>query len=93
MASGSVSVNTEVSSLSSGSIANTSVGVGIRNAELRSEDVRRKQLGSAHIRRRAEAILSLLSGGCSSEIRIRQVLGDNPDTSKALRMYFPSLSQ
>ncbi|KAK4838899.1 hypothetical protein QYF36_017411 [Acer negundo] len=43
--------------------------------------------GYNHIERRADAILKLLSsGGCSSEVKIRRVLGDNPDTSKALRM-------
>ncbi|XP_038882356.1 uncharacterized protein LOC120073620 [Benincasa hispida] len=47
---------------------------------------RKKQVASAHMRRRAEAILSYLSGGCSSEVKIRQVIGDSPDTSKALRM-------
>ncbi|KAF7819029.1 putative serine-rich protein C1E8.05 [Senna tora] len=41
---------------------------------------------SAYMRRRAEAIVKLLSGGESSEVRIRQLLGDSPDTSKALRM-------
>ncbi|XP_058205586.1 uncharacterized protein LOC131319377 [Rhododendron vialii] len=40
------------------------------------------------LRRRAEAIKRLLSNGCTptSEVRIRQLLGDSPDTSKALRM-------
>ncbi|RDX66663.1 hypothetical protein CR513_54546, partial [Mucuna pruriens] len=42
--------------------------------------------GSPHLRRRGEAILKLLSCGGSSEVRIRQILGDSPDTSKALRM-------
>ncbi|XWS66349.1 hypothetical protein CRYUN_Cryun05aG0191700 [Craigia yunnanensis] len=42
--------------------------------------------GSTHMRCRAEAILKLLSGGCFSEVKIRRVLGDSPDTSKALRM-------
>lgn len=96
MASGSVSANTEVSCLSSGSSARSrypSGGVGIGKAGLSSGDVRGKQLGSVHMRRRGEAILRLLSGGCSTEVRIRRVLGDSPDTSKALRMYFPSLSQ
>lgn len=42
---------------------------------------------SGHLWRRAEAIIGFLrSGGCASEVRIRQVLGDTPDTSKALRM-------
>ncbi|CAL0321550.1 unnamed protein product [Lupinus luteus] len=44
-------------------------------------------VGSPHLRRRAEAILKLLSiAGGSSELKIRQMLGDSPDTSKALRM-------
>ncbi|KAL6337447.1 hypothetical protein AAG906_036761 [Vitis piasezkii] len=89
MASGSVSANTQVSCLSSGSSARSrypSGGVGIGMAGLSSGDVRGKQLGSVHMRRRGEAILRLLSGGCSTEVRIRRVLGDSPDTSKALRM-------
>ncbi|KAE8671688.1 Detected protein of unknown function [Hibiscus syriacus] len=48
---------------------------------------KRRSSGSNHMRRRAEAILKLLSGGCFSEVNIRRVLGDSPDTSKALRMY------
>ncbi|KAJ1378661.1 putative serine-rich protein C1E8.05 [Sesbania bispinosa] len=43
-------------------------------------------VGSPHLRRRGEAILKLLSLGGSSEVKIRQMLGDSPDTSKALRM-------
>ncbi|KAF7804076.1 putative serine-rich protein C1E8.05 [Senna tora] len=43
-------------------------------------------IGSGHLRLRADAIMKLLSGGGSSEVRIRQLLGDSPDTSKALRM-------
>ncbi|CAA6668968.1 unnamed protein product [Spirodela intermedia] len=36
---------------------------------------------------RAEAILDFLwEKGCTSEVKIRAVLGDSPDTSKALRM-------
>ncbi|KAF5474142.1 hypothetical protein F2P56_006068 [Juglans regia] len=50
------------------------------------EEIRRKHVGSVHMRRRSEDILKLLSGGCSSELKIRQLLGDSPDTSKALRM-------
>lgn len=42
---------------------------------------------SAHLLRRSEAILNVLAhNGCVSEVRIRQLLGDSPDTSKALRM-------
>ncbi|KAI3961240.1 hypothetical protein MKW92_045445, partial [Papaver armeniacum] len=41
---------------------------------------------SAYIMRRAEAILKVLSDNtAASETEIRQVLGDNPTTSKALR--------
>nr|XP_023922899.1 uncharacterized protein LOC112034314 [Quercus suber] len=47
---------------------------------------KRKRIGSNHIRRRADAILKFLSAGCFSEVKIRQALGDSPDTSKALRM-------
>ncbi|MFS8015014.1 hypothetical protein Hanom_Chr15g01351431 [Helianthus anomalus] len=44
-------------------------------------------VGSAHLLRRSEAILKVLTHiGCASEVRIRQLLGDSPDTSKALRM-------
>ncbi|KAF5802230.1 hypothetical protein HanXRQr2_Chr06g0257171 [Helianthus annuus] len=44
-------------------------------------------VGSAHLLRRSEAILKVLAHiGCASEVRIRQLLGDSPDTSKALRM-------
>jgi len=46
----------------------------------------RRAAGSPHLRRRGEAILKLLSCGDSSEVKIRQMLGDSPDTSKALRM-------
>ncbi|CAK7342582.1 unnamed protein product [Dovyalis caffra] len=41
---------------------------------------------SRYLSSRAEAILKLLSSDCFSELRIRQVLGDSPSTSKALRM-------
>ncbi|XP_076907368.1 uncharacterized protein LOC143563786 [Bidens hawaiensis] len=42
---------------------------------------------SAHLHRRCEAILKVLArNGCASEVRIRQLLGDSPDTSKALRI-------
>lgn len=49
---------------------------------------KRKRVGSNHIRRRADAILKFLSAGCFSEVKIRQALGDSPDTSKALRMWY-----
>ena len=52
---------------------------------------KRRSGGSTHMRCRAEAILKLLSGGGFFEVNIRRVLGDSPDTSKALRMYSLSL--
>ncbi|XP_074319103.1 uncharacterized protein LOC141656055 [Silene latifolia] len=58
-----------------------------RNSAEAVEQKTRRRVGSTHIRRRAEAIIRMLSRGeCASEVRIRQVLGDSPDTSKALRM-------
>ncbi|CAH1432252.1 unnamed protein product [Lactuca virosa] len=44
-------------------------------------------VSSSHLIRRSEAILEVLAhNGSASEVRIRQLLGDSPDTSKALRM-------
>ncbi|KMT15026.1 hypothetical protein BVRB_3g061510 [Beta vulgaris subsp. vulgaris] len=51
------------------------------------EQKRRRGTNSSHMSRKKEAIMRLLSGcGCASEVRIRFLLGDSPDTSKALRM-------
>ncbi|XP_057982259.1 uncharacterized protein LOC131167474 [Malania oleifera] len=79
-------MSTEGSCLSSGSSGTSSARSWITASTRDQEEPRRKSVGSAHIRRRAEAILRLLSCGCASEVRIRQMLGDSPDTSKALRM-------
>ncbi|PKI32326.1 hypothetical protein CRG98_047273 [Punica granatum] len=57
-----------------------------KQAVARGEETVEKPVGSAHIRLRAEAILRFLADGSASEVKIRQVLGDSPDTSKALRM-------
>ncbi|GMY18838.1 hypothetical protein FCV25MIE_14077 [Fagus crenata] len=46
----------------------------------------KRSLKRKHFSRRADAILKFLSGGCYLEAEIRRNLGDNPDTSKALRM-------
>ncbi|KAL4571679.1 hypothetical protein LXL04_018442 [Taraxacum kok-saghyz] len=44
-------------------------------------------VSSSHLIRRSEAILEVLAhNGSASEVHIRQLLGDSPDTSKALRM-------
>ncbi|XP_050379621.1 uncharacterized protein LOC126796953 [Argentina anserina] len=52
----------------------------------RTRKIKKKKVGSARMQRKAEAILKLLSHGCYSEVKIRQALGDSPDTSKALRL-------
>ena len=39
-----------------------------------------------HMWHQAYAKLELISGGCYTEVKIRQEFGDSPDTSKALRM-------
>ncbi|XP_022640286.1 uncharacterized protein LOC106770087 [Vigna radiata var. radiata] len=64
-----------------GAIVERVAGIGPETAEPLS-----RPSGSPHLRRRGEAILKLLSCGDSSEVKIRQMLGDSPDTSKALRM-------
>ncbi|KAK9290911.1 hypothetical protein L1049_009090 [Liquidambar formosana] len=86
--SGSVSeiADAPCSSAISSARSRCAMRAGEKDHGVRREESKRKHVGSAHMRRRAEAILRLLSGGCSSEVRIRQVLGDSPDTSKALRM-------
>ncbi|KAK4799264.1 hypothetical protein SAY86_024629 [Trapa natans] len=57
-----------------------------KQASALDEHSAEKPVGSAHIRRRADAILKFLAKGSASEVKIRQVLGDSPDTSKALRI-------
>lgn len=53
-----------------------------------SESGSRKEYFSKGVRRQAVAIKGLLNGkGSTSEIIIRNLLGNSPDTSKALRMY------
>ncbi|KAL1225573.1 hypothetical protein V5N11_019309 [Cardamine amara subsp. amara] len=57
------------------------------NEKLRAEGKTMKESSrSISIRRRAKDILEFLSSASSSEVQIRQILGDSPDTSKALRM-------
>ena len=52
----------------------------------RSKRGSKKSSKRKHFSRQAYAILKFLSAGCYSEAEIRGNLGDNPDTSKALRM-------
>ena len=39
-----------------------------------------------HMGHKAAAIMRFLADGSASEVMIRQLLGDSPSTSKALRM-------
>ncbi|OIT39523.1 hypothetical protein A4A49_53248 [Nicotiana attenuata] len=60
------------------------MGRGKRDRLLANEF--KPNIAPAYIRRRAEAILRVLSHESASEVRIRQLIGNSPDTSKALRM-------
>ncbi|KAJ6741806.1 hypothetical protein OIU85_015940 [Salix viminalis] len=73
-----------VSSLTS----DVSKGLVMKPARVDEEEPKRirSSSGSRYLCSLAEAILKLLSSGVFSEMRIRQVLGDSPSTSKALRM-------
>lgn len=79
---------TSASASSCVSIIDFAASGDISSRETESVWRKMKAIGSAaHMRRRAEAILKVLTcHGCASEVRIRQLLGDSPDTSKALRI-------
>ncbi|KAH6819372.1 hypothetical protein C2S51_002975 [Perilla frutescens var. frutescens] len=49
-------------------------------------DKLRKPVMPNHMGHKAAAIMKVLSNGSTSEVMIRQLLGDSPSTSKALRM-------
>ncbi|MBA0716750.1 hypothetical protein Golax_015556, partial [Gossypium laxum] len=76
------------SCLSSSSSGISSARSQPKSTTSKAEKIQRKRRigGSNHMHCRAEAILKLLSGGCFAEVNIRRMLGDSPDTSKALRM-------
>lgn len=86
------------SASSSSCVSTDSVFSGISSAQsLAADRVSRRKRDSLltkelnpnappYLRRRAEAILRVLSHGSITEIRIRQLIGNSPDTSKALRM-------
>lgn len=89
--------STTVSASSSSCMSTDSVLSGISSAQSLAADrvIHRKRDTlltkelkplPPYLRRRAEAILRVLSHGSISEIRIRQLIGNSPDTSKALRM-------
>ncbi|TMW94219.1 hypothetical protein EJD97_010570 [Solanum chilense] len=82
-ASSSSCVSTDSGITSAQSPAADRVIRGKRNSQLTKE---LNPKAPPYLRRRAEAILRVLSHGSISEIRIRQLIGNSPDTSKALRM-------
>ncbi|XP_072985610.1 uncharacterized protein [Typha latifolia] len=77
-----LSAESEESAVSSLSTASS----GYAHAPVRTRGGVTKKPKSARLRRRADAILKFLSSGSSSEAKIREVIGNRPDTSKALRM-------
>ncbi|XVE95948.1 hypothetical protein REPUB_Repub02eG0179400 [Reevesia pubescens] len=92
-----ISSNMATAETSSCLTSSSSSGISSARSQRRTMKAKKMQAGkgelrkkrsriSSHMRRRAEAILKLLSGSCFSEVNIRRVLGDSPDTSKALRM-------
>lgn len=85
-ASSSSCVSTDSGITSAQSLAADRVIRGKRNSQLTKE---LNPKAPPYLRRRAEAILRVLSHGSISEIRIRQLIGNSPDTSKALRMWAP----
>lgn len=84
-------IMTEVSSCLSSGSSSVSSAQSCTNV-LSVTDKSRKPVGSNHMGHRAEAILRVLSVGSASEVKIRELLGDSPSTSKALRMWIPNLS-
>nr|XP_016444485.1 PREDICTED: uncharacterized protein LOC107769756 [Nicotiana tabacum] len=88
ISSGKPETATSASASSCVSIVDSAASGDISSRETESVWRKMKAIGSAaHMRRRAEAILKVLTcHGCASEVRIRQLLGDSPDTSKALRI-------
>lgn len=84
----SVDSKDESSCLSTGSSEVSSIQ---SRTKLRNQTKKKKKetstSRSVSIRCRAKDILEFLSSASSSEVHIRQILGDSPDTSKALRMY------
>uniref|UniRef100_A0A1S4DIY6 HTH three-helical bundle domain-containing protein n=1 Tax=Nicotiana tabacum TaxID=4097 RepID=A0A1S4DIY6_TOBAC len=85
----------KITASSSSCVSIDSVSSGIATSRDRMGREKRNRLlanefkpniAPAYIRRRAEAILRVLSHESASEVRIRQLIGNSPDTSKALRM-------
>ncbi|KAF8094405.1 hypothetical protein N665_0364s0026 [Sinapis alba] len=84
----------EESCLSTGSNEVSSTESRIKatsHEKLHGESKKKESHRSSSVRRKAGKILEFLDTSCSSEVKIRQVLGDNADTSKALRMYIIQL--
>lgn len=81
-----VSWGSETKSEASSCLSSTT-STSISSAQTCKTTAKNKAAGTPHLHKRADSIMNLLAHrGGISEIRIRQFLGDSPDTSKALRM-------
>lgn len=83
-------ISKEESCLSTGSneVSSTESRIKATSHEKLHGESKKKESShrSSSVRRKAGKILEFLDDSCSSELKIRQVLGDSADTSKALRM-------
>ncbi|XP_017245759.2 uncharacterized protein LOC108217438 [Daucus carota subsp. sativus] len=81
-----VSWGSETKSEASSCLSSTT-STSVSSAQTCKTTAKNKAVGTPHLHRRADSIMNLLAHRDGiSEIRIRQFLGDSPDTSKALRM-------
>ncbi|XP_047309416.1 uncharacterized protein LOC124912815 [Impatiens glandulifera] len=80
------SSNSSSSRLSSSSIGGVSKSDEQEFDRASKRKTMKQLVSSSRMRVRSESILVILSITATSEVRIRQLLGDSPDTSKALRM-------
>ncbi|XP_057781619.1 uncharacterized protein LOC130999930 [Salvia miltiorrhiza] len=74
-------ITTEASSCLSSNSSGQSLG-----SKTSAADKGRKPVIPSHMSHKAAAIMRFLADGSASEVMIRQLLGDSPSTSKALRM-------
>ncbi|KZV36357.1 hypothetical protein F511_03798 [Dorcoceras hygrometricum] len=75
-----------ITSADASSCLSSNTSVRSHRTESKAIKKMRKPVVSTHMGHQAEAILRILSKGNASEVKIRQLLGDSPSTSKALRM-------
>ncbi|KAL0428546.1 UNVERIFIED_CONTAM: hypothetical protein Slati_3029400 [Sesamum latifolium] len=76
----------EITTVEASSCLSSSSSAQSSTSETNAANELRKPIIPGHMGHRAAAILRILSNGSASEVRIRELLGDSPSTSKALRM-------